>query len=59
MRDDIVGECTRCGRLVYENQSHVMIVKVGGDRSYLHAGCKPSTTHKSDLVEDRIGTAER
>ena len=54
---DIVAECTRCGQLVYENQSHVMVVNVGGSRSFFHAGCKPSIPHKADLVEDKIRTA--
>lgn len=57
MSDNVVGDCTRCGRLVCENQSHVMLVNVGGDRQFFHAGCEPSITHTSDLVEDKIRTA--
>jgi hypothetical protein len=57
MCDNIVADCTRCGRHVYENQSHVMVVHVGGDRRFFHAGCEPSITHRSDLVEDKIRTA--
>ena len=57
MSDNIVADCTRCGRRVYENQSHVMLVNVGGDRRFFHAGCERSTNHKSDLAEDKIRTA--
>lgn len=57
MSDNIAGDCARCGRYVYENQSHVMLVNVGGERMFFHAGCEPSHSHKSDLAEDKIRTA--
>ena len=57
MSDNIVGDCTRCGRQVYEYQSHVMVVNVGGERLFFHAGCEPSITQRPDLVQDKIRTA--
>lgn len=47
----------RCGQLVYENQSHVMVVNVGGACSFFHAGCEPSIPRKSDLAEEKVRTA--
>jgi hypothetical protein len=36
---EFVATCTRCGQTVREDQSHVMIVPVGGSRMFFHAGC--------------------
>ena len=57
MNDNIAGDCTRCGRCVYENQSHVMLVNAEGTRWFFHAGCESPNAHKPDLVEDKIRTA--
>ena len=57
MNDNIAGDCTRCGRRVYESQSHVMLVNAEGKRWFFHAGCESPHSHKPDLVEDKIRTA--
>ena len=36
-----VGECSRCGRPVHEEQSYVMVAPLGRGRVFYHAGCEP------------------
>jgi hypothetical protein len=57
MSGNIAGDCTRCGRCVYENQSHVMLVNAEGKRWFFHAGCESPNTRNRDLGEDKVGTA--
>ena len=40
-REHVLADCTRCGRPVQENHSHVMIVPVGRGRMFYHAACEP------------------
>jgi hypothetical protein len=55
MSDGFVGTCQRCGTSVHEEQSHVIVVNVGGGRTFYHAGCV--APGERDLGEDRISTA--
>ncbi len=53
-----VGDCARCGRLVLEHQSHLMIVPSGRGRVFYHAGCEPLRTAeelaRGELEADRV-----
>jgi hypothetical protein len=42
MGDNVVADCKRCGQLVYEYQSHVMVVNVEGDRTFFPCGVRAS-----------------
>jgi hypothetical protein len=54
MGRDVVGNCQRCGQVVREDHSHVMLVPVGRGRMFFHAGCEPIRT-AGDAADERLG----
>ena len=56
--DPRVGDCARCGRPIFERQSHLMIVPSGRPKVFYHAGCEPLRTAeelaRNELEADRV-----
>jgi hypothetical protein len=50
-----IGRCRTCGRLVREDDSHVMVVPEGEGRIFFHAGCEPIKRTR-DHADERLKT---